>query len=311
MLTSNQDRLSNTELKQSVLSLKKKKNCLILAHNYQALEVQEIADLVGDSLEMAKYACTTDHPLVMLCGIRLMAETVKMLNPEKKVLLSHETARCPLAEMKKIDELLELKERYPQAEVVCYVNATSDLKAESTISCTSGNVGEVISKLPAGKEIIFIPDRNLGSWGAMVSGRSVIMWDGYCPVHDQITLGQVKDLKMKYPRHKLAVHPECKPEICKIADYVCSTSQMISYTQENDRVIIGTEIGLYRQLAAKYPEKDLVPMSEQMICANMQKTTLAEVAKTLADEENEITLDQDIMIRAKASLERMFRLTGN
>ncbi|MBC8384516.1 MAG: quinolinate synthase NadA [Candidatus Cloacimonetes bacterium] len=300
--------LSNEDLFQIAEKLKREKNCFVLAHNYQSLEVQKIADFVGDSLQMAQVAAQANADMILVCGVRIMAETAKILNPEKKVLLSHPDAGCPLAEMKKVSELRDLKSKYSNAEVVCYVNSTTDLKAESTITCTSANVSDVISNLTDDKEIIFVPDSNIGKWAAFETGRKIIMWDGFCPVHDQITLHETKAVKEKFPDHKLIVHPECKFEVCKLADHVCSTKQMIDYVQNNDKVIIGTEIGLYYQLADKYPGKDIVPLSETMVCPDMQKTTLKSSVQTLTLEQNEIDLPEKLIKKARKSLDRMIEM---
>ena len=302
------DSLFRRRLIDKAKKLKKEKDCLVLVHNYQNLEVQQIADKVGDSLELALTASKTNHKLVLLCGIKIMAESVKLLNPRKKVLLSHPSARCPLAEMKKVNELYELKAAHPEAEVVCYVNSTIDLRAESTVTCTSGNACQVINSLPQNKEIIFIPDKNLGSWAAYKTGRNLIMWEGYCDVHDQISLNDLFKLREKYPEHLLAVHPECRLELCKEADAVCSTSQMIEYAKEHDKVIIGTEIGLYNQLAYHYPKKDLIPLSKKMICADMAKNTLEISLNILEQEDNEIHISRDMKEKANRSLNRMFEL---
>ena len=298
--------LEEKELIAVARKLKKEKNCFVIAHNYQFTNVQEIADYVGDSLQMAKAAAKTDAEILLVCGIKIMAETAKMLNPRKKVLLSHNKARCPLAEMKKVEELRELKRKHPNAEIVCYVNSTTDLKAESTILCTSGNISKIISSLPKNKEIIVIPDSNIGLWAAHQTRRNIILWDGYCSVHNQITLAEAQSIKQKYPDFKLLVHPECNLEICKFADEVLSTSQMIEYTKNHDKIIIGTEIGLYYQLKKKYPKKKIVPLSERMICDGMKITTLKEAVQTLAEERNEITLPAALMEKAKKPLTRMY-----
>ncbi|MBN2461061.1 MAG: quinolinate synthase NadA [Candidatus Cloacimonetes bacterium] len=298
----------DARLIEKARNLKKQKNCLVLAHNYQTLAVQSIADYVGDSLEMALKATETRHDIILLCGIRIMAETAKLLNPEKKVLLSHAGAGCPLSEMKKLTDLKILQNRHPEAEVVCYVNATIDLRAASTVTCTSGNICRIIAALDKEREIICIPDRNLGNWAAYKTGRDLIMWDGYCSVHDQISAAEVKKVREKFPGHLLAVHPECSLEVCQLADYVCSTSQMIEYAKEHQKVIIGTEIGLYRQLACHYPEKELIPLSTRMSCADMSKTDLEAAVDTLAGELNEVNIPPLQQEKALRSLERMFLL---
>ncbi len=297
--------LSNDDLYSIAKNLKKEKNCFILAHNYQYVGVQKIADYVGDSLQMARVAAKTDAEIILLCGIKIMAETVKILNPNKKVLMSHYDADCPLANMKTPEDLRELKKKHPDAEVVCYVNSPAALKAESTITCTSANAVKVISSIPKDKQIIFVPDKNIGAWVAYKNNRELIMFDSYCYVHDQITLDDAKMMKEKYPDYSLIVHPECRLEVCKIADLVCSTSQMIDFVKGNDKVIIGTEIGLYYQLKYRYPKKHLVPLSPPMVCDDMKKTYLRGAVKALAEEKYEITVPENIKQKARKSLDRM------
>jgi len=300
--------LSNEELYRIAAKLKKDKNCFVIAHNYQDLEVQKIADYVGDSLQMARVAAETDADMILLCGIKIMAETAKILNPEKKVLMSHFDADCPLANMKTTEDLQILKKRYPEAEVVCYVNSAAALKAESTITCTSANANQIISLLPEDKKIIFIPDKNIGQWAEYRNNRRLIMLDSYCYVHDQILIDDVLNKRKKYPGYSLLVHPECRLEVCMYADKVCSTSQMIDFIKENDEVIIGTETGLYEQMKFRFPQKKLVPLSRKMICDDMKKTDLTGAVQALAEEKYEITVPAETMRKAKKSLDRMFEM---
>ncbi len=302
------DQMDTIALQKATLELKKHQDFLIIVHNYQPLEIQEIADYVGDSLEMAKFAAKSNYRNILVCGIRIMAETAKILSPGKNIYLAHPEARCPLAEMKNIDELIELKNKHPEAEVVCYVNSTSDLKAESTVTCTSGNTCQIINAIPEEKEIIFIPDNNLGAWTAHKTGRKLIMWDGYCDVHDQITLEDARQVKAKNPEHHLIVHPECTLNVCLLAEEVLSTSQMIEYVTDHDKVIIGTEIGLYRQLHQNFPSKDLIPLSSKMNCVDMQINSLLEVVRAMQWKTNEIILSEKIYTGAKDSLNRMFSM---
>ena len=300
--------LNEKELVQMAKELKKEKNCFIIAHNYQDMEVQQIADYVGDSLQMAKVAAQTDADIILLCGIKIMAETAKILNPDKKVLMAHPTADCQLANMQSSADLLKLKAEYPDAEIVCYVNSPAELKAESTITCTSANATKLVNSLPDNKPIIFVPDRNIGAWVQHKTGRELIMFDSFCYVHDQITLEEVKKIRSDYPEHKLLVHPECRLDVCIEADQVCSTSEMIDFVKKNDKVIIGTEYGLYEQMKFYYPKKDLIALSPRMICEDMKKTTLRGAVETLAKESNEIVIDEQIMLKSKASLFRMLEI---
>ena len=305
MKIENWDEFQTEELYEIAEKLKKEKNCFVLAHNYQYVEIQKIADYVGDSLQMAKVATKTDAKIILLCGIKIMAETVKILNPDKKILMSHYDADCPLANMKSPDDLQALRKKYPDAEVVCYVNSPAALKAESTITCTSANAVKVVSSIPKEKQVIFVPDKNIGAWVAYKNNRELIMFDSYCYVHEQITLEEAMMMKEEYPDYSLIVHPECRLEVCKVADLVCSTSQMIDFVKENDRVIIGTEIGLYYQLKYRYPEKHLVPLSPKMICDDMKKTDLRGAVRALEEEKYEITVPANIKQKAKKSLDRM------
>ena len=297
--------LSNDDLYSIAEKLKKEKNCFVLAHNYQYVEVQKIADYVGDSLQMAKVAAKTDADIILMCGIKIMAETVKILNPNKKVLMSHYDADCPLANMKTPEDLRKLKKKHPDAEVVCYVNSPATLKAESTITCSSANAIQVVASIPREKQIIFVPDKIIGAWVSYKNKRKLIMFDSYCYVHEQITLEDAKKMREAYPDYSLIVHPECRLEVCKEADFVCSTSQMIDFVKENDGVIIGTEIGLYYQLKYRYPEKHLVPLSSKMVCVDMKKTELKCAVRALAEEKYEIILPDEIMRKTRRSLDRM------
>jgi quinolinate synthase len=304
----NCENLNETELVQLAEKFKKEKNCFIIAHNYQKMEVQQIADFVGDSLQMAKVAAQTDAEIILVCGIKIMAETAKIINPGKKVLMAHPTADCQLANMQTSADLLKLKTEYPDAEVVCYVNSPATLKAESTITCTSANAVDLINKLPANKPIIFVPDRNIGAWVQYKTGRDLILFESFCYVHDQITLAEVKKIRAEYPDHTLLVHPECRLDVCLEADLVCSTSQMIDFTKANNKVIIGTEYGLYEQLKYHFPEKDIIALSPRMICDDMKKTTLRGAVEALANELNEVVVNDSIMQKSNYSLNRMLEI---
>ncbi len=288
-----------------IIELKQKKDCFVMAHNYVDYSIQEVADYVGDSLQMAKVAATRNEKMLLVCSIRIMGETAKLLNPEKKVLMAHPTADCRLANMQNPFSLRKLRDEHPDAEVVCYVNSPATLKAESTITCTSANCVELVSRIPEDKEIIFIPDRNIGRWVEYKTGRKLIMFDSYCYVHHQIELEEAQAMKEKYPDYTLLVHPECGLDVCKFADVVCSTSQMIDYVQHNDRCIIGTEIGLYEQLRHRFPEKSLVPLSPRMQCEDMKLNHLDLAIDALENEKNEVVLDEAIAEPMARSLQRM------
>ncbi|MCD4819161.1 MAG: quinolinate synthase NadA [Candidatus Cloacimonetes bacterium] len=304
----NLNKLSESDLVNLAIDLKKKKNCVILAHNYQSLPIQKIADFVGDSLQLAKLAVQSKADMFLFCGIRIMGETVKILNPDKKVILAHKTADCQLANMKSSEELKELKQKYPNAEVVCYVNSSVTLKVKSTITCTSANAVKLIARLPIEKKIIFVPDRNIGKWVEFKTGRKLIMFDSYCHTHNQITLSETLQVRQKYSDYSLIVHPECDIEVCKEADEVLSTSQMIDFISKNDKVIIGTETGLFDQMKDRYPAKKIIPLSQKMICEDMKQTTLKIAVQSLIDEKNEVIMDEDVIKKTRRSLDRMFQI---
>ena len=308
MIIENWEKLTKEELFEIAEKLKIEKNCFVLAHNYQFMEIQQIADYVGDSLQMAKVAAETDTEMILLCGIKIMAETTKILNPQKKVLMAHSDADCQLAIMKSPEDLRKLKLKYPEAEVVCYVNSPASLKAESTITCTSSNAIDVVNAIPIEKQIIFVPDRNIGAWVNYKTGRELIMFDSYCYVHHDIDLQDVLDLRKMYPDYKLLVHPECNLDVCKNADLVCSTGQMIDFVKENDKVIIGTEIGLYDQMKFRFPYKQLVPLSSKMTCEDMKKTTLLGAVQSLYYEQNEVEVTDEVRTKSLKSLQRMLEI---
>jgi quinolinate synthase len=300
----------NEKLKQDIIRMKKEKNAIILAHNYQYLEVQEVADFVGDSLQLAQEAAKAEGEMIVFCGVRFMAETAKLLKPKAKVLLSVEDAGCPMADMITGEQLRNFKAKHENPYVVCYVNSTVEVKAESDICCTSGNAIKVINSIPEDKTILFVPDQNLGTYAARQTGRNIIVWEGFCLVHHiKISAEDVKRVRREYPDYTLIVHPECAPEIFEQADFVASTKGMSDYVKEHDKVILGTEVGLYEQLKNFYPEKELVPLSTESICQNMKKTKLADLHKTILTERNEIIIEPEIADKAVRSIQRMLEIS--
>ena len=299
-----------SSLKEQILKLKKEKNAVILAHNYQILSVQEIADFVGDSLQLAREAAKIETELIIFCGVKFMAETAKLLNPDAQVLLSVADAGCPMADMITGEQLRKFKEEHPDSLTVCYVNSSVEVKAESDICCTSGNAVKIIKSVPKEKTILFVPDQNLGTYAAEQTGRKIIVWNGFCNVHHIfITLEDVERVRRKFPDYTLLVHPECKPEVFHQADVVASTKGMADFTATHDNLIIGTETGLFEQLKAKYPQKNLVPLSGKAICRNMKKTTLSDVLETLQTERNEIIIAPETAKKAVKSITRMLELS--
>lgn len=293
---------------EEILRLKKEKEAIILAHNYQIPEIQDLADFVGDSLELARKASQVkDAKIIVFCGVKFMAETAKILSPDKKVLLPDLDAGCPLADMAKYQDVLKMKEKYPDAWIVSYVNTNADVKSISDVCCTSANADIVVRNVPA-KKIIFLPDKNL-CWYVKqkVPEKEIICWDGYCFVHRKFTVEEVKKAREKYPNAEIIVHPECDPEIQKLADGIYSTSGMLKRAKESKSkiFIIGTEEGLLHRLKKENPEKEFYSLGSGKICPNMKKITIEKLYLSLKEEKYEINLKPDILEKAKVSLERM------
>ncbi len=292
--------------------LKAARNAVILAHNYQRPEVQDAADYVGDSLELARTAARLDGPEVILfCGVDFMAETAAVLCPDKKVLVPDPRAGCPMANMLSVRELRGLKEKHPEALVVCYVNSSAQIKAESTICCTSANAVRVLQSLPADKEIIFVPDRSLGEYASKESGREVILWPGYCPTHHRILAKDVERAKEERPGALVVVHPECTSDVIALADKVASTSGILAFCRESDakEFIIGTENGMLHRLGKENPEKRFYPASALADCPNMKLNTLEKMVWSLEDMAYEFSVPAEVAGRARETIERMLRLS--
>jgi len=306
---------TNKEIFEKIDKLRKEKNAVILAHFYQRGEIQDIADYVGDSLELARVAQKTDADIIIFAGVRFMAETAKILNPDKKVLHPNPESGCPMADMATYQGVLELKKKHPDAIVVSYVNTNVDVKAVSDIIVTSRNAVKVVKSLDA-KKIIFVPDKFLGSFIAkQLPEKEFILWEGFCPPHFNLTPDQILELKEKYPDAKVAVHPECNSKTTEIADFVGSTSQIIEFatTCPSKNVIIGTETGLKHQLEKINPDKNYIfPEAADYCgvvhCCDMKKNTIDKIAYVLETEENEVILPEDLMERARKPLERMLSI---
>lgn len=302
--------MSKEELVRKIKELKEKRQAVIVAHSYQIDDVQEIADMVGDSFALSKYCAASDANTIVFCGVHFMAESAKILSPEKTVLLPVLDAGCPMADMVTAEALREAKKRYPQAVVVCYINSSAEVKAESDICCTSSNAVSVIRSVKE-KDIIFVPDKNLGSYVAkMVPEKNIIFWEGFCITHHRIKAGEVRKIKEMHPDALLLVHPECQPEVTALADFVGSTKQIIDYAGKsgNTKFIIGTEMGVLYKLKKDNPEKTFYLMSQGLICPNMKKTTLQSVYDSLNEMKYNIELDEDIRIKAKKALDRMLEI---
>jgi len=299
----------NEKLPKRIMQLKTERNATILAHNYQLPQVQDIADIVGDSLELARAAKSIECDAIVFCGVDFMAETAHILNPEKTVLLPAEEACCPMAAMITADEVRMLRRRFPDAAVVSYVNTTAEVKAESDICCTSSNAIKVVESLDE-EQVIFLPDKNLANYVARFSSKEILPWEGFCFVHDRITSNDVHRALQNHPDAKLIVHPECRPEVIDMADLVFSTSGMIKHvcSASEKEFIIGTEIGILHQMKKKCPDKICYPLSPEAICINMKKIDLVEICKSLELLQPRITVPQDIASRARKAIEKMLEL---
>lgn len=293
-----------------IKKLKKERKAIILAHNYQLPEVQDIADFLGDSLELSRIASKTEAKIIVFCGVHFMAETASILCPDKKVLMPDISAGCPMANMITAEDLRELKSRHPRATTVGYVNTSAEVKAELDICCTSTNAVSVISKLKDAKEIIFVPDKYLSDYVSKKTGRRLIAWDGYCPTHVKILASDIIKQIRLYPKAKVIVHPECTPEVISLADVVLSTSGMCRYAVESKdyEFIIGTEIGLLYRLQKENPHKRFYPATELATCPNMKRTTLEKILFSLEELKDEIIVPEEIRIKAKKAIDKMLEI---
>jgi len=292
---------------KKINNLKKQKNAIILVHNYQRPEIYEVADFIGDSLELARAAQNTDAEIIVFCGVDFMAESAKILNPSKKVLLPALEARCPMAGMVDIEELKIWQKKYPQAKTVCYVNTTAETKVHCDIACTSANAIEIVKSLD-NKQIIFLPDQHLANYvQSQVPEKEIIAWPGFCYVHSRILIDQVKKAKELHPQAKLVAHPESPMDIIKQADHVTSTSGMIRYAQKSDadEFIIATEIGMINRLQIEAPNKKFYSIGG--VCIQMKKNTLELVLECLEKEVNEIVVEEGVRVKAKEVLDRMLK----
>ncbi|MFO7711623.1 MAG: quinolinate synthase NadA [Dehalococcoidia bacterium] len=298
-----------TGLIERIRILRERRGALILAHNYQLGEVQDIADFVGDSLELSQQAAGTDAGVIVFCGVHFMAETAAILSPDKVVLLPDVHAGCPMADMITAERLREKKQEHPHAVVVCYVNSSAEVKAESDICCTSANAVAVIESLNA-EDVLFIPDQYLGHYVSTRTGKKMILWPGFCPTHARITADRVGELKKEHPKAKLVVHPECRPEVIALADEVLSTGGMCRYAQRDDvgEMIVGTEMGIIHRLRKENPGKRFIPVSEQAICPNMKSITLEKVLWSLEEMGPEVKVPEDIRLRARDAVDKMLKI---
>lgn len=318
---------------EDIFRLKEQRRAIIISHNYQRDEVQDIADFVGDSLELSRQAASVDCEVIVFCGVNFMAESASILSPEKTVLLPSLDANCPMADMVRVSgtrkvwktfpgyevqptfvfphdfTLIDMKRQYPGVPIVAYVNTTADVKAESDICCTSANVVKVVESLPEDR-IICIPDRNLSVWAQKNTGKEIITWDGFCHVHDRVRAEDVERTRKEHPGALVMAHPECRLEVLERADHVTSTSGMLRFARQSDarEFIVGTEVGLLHRLRKENPDKVFYPLRKDMICPNMKKTTLEKVLWALKEMKNEVKVPEDIRVRAVTALDRMLKI---
>jgi len=291
--------------------LKEERHAVILAHAYQPPEIQEIADYVGDSLGLSRQAACSDAEVIVFCGVHFMAESAFILSPAKTVLLPDKKAGCPMADMITAPALRRKKRELPGATVVCYVNTSAEVKAESDIACTSANAVQVVASLPVDGPILFVPDRNLGNYVASQTGRKMICWEGFCGTHNRLTEADILKAKSEHPRALVLVHPECRPEVAALADTVASTTGMIRFAANSKarRFIIATERGILHQLRKQCPDKEFYLAAENLICPNMKLTTLEKVRDSLVSLEPRVTVPEETRERAERCLERMLEVT--
>ena len=296
-------------LREEIRRLKEERSAILLVHNYQPAEVQDIADLTGDSLELSRAAAKMEGEVIVFCGVDFMAETAAILSPQKTVLLPAEDACCPMARMITADELNLAKSRHPDAAVVCYVNTTAEVKAVSDICCTSSNAVKVVNSLEQ-DTIIFVPDQNLARYAQRFTKKTILPWEGFCIVHDRITPEQVRAAQRAHPGAVVLVHPECRPGVIDLADHVASTSGIIQHvcSSKEQEFIIGTEVGILHRLHRQCPDKRCFPLAEEAVCRNMKKTDLAKIRDALVTLRPRITVPEVVANRARGAIERMLAL---
>jgi quinolinate synthase len=299
------------DIKEKIRRLCREKNAVILSHTYESAEIQDLADYVGDSYGLSRKAAEMDADMIVFCGVRFMAETAAVLNPGCPVLMPDPSAGCPMADMISAPQLRELKALHPGAPVVCYVNSTAEVKAESTICCTSSNAVEVVQSLGEVPEIIFVPDQNLGQFVEKQLGRKMVLWDGCCPVHAAVRRETVEQAKAQFPQAKVMVHPECTPEVQAVADYVISTGQMVDLVKETSETefIVGTEGGIIHTLELAAPHIRFHHLTSALHCRDMKKVTLEKVLAALENEGPAVILSDEVARGSRRAIEAMLKAT--
>lgn len=304
--------MENELLIEEIKKLKAERNAVILSHFYTRREVQEVADFVGDSLSLCKAAVDSKADIIVFAGVHFMAESASIISPEKTVLLPVPDAGCPMADMVTVEALRDAKEKHPDAAVVCYVNSSAAVKAESDICCTSANAVNVVNSIES-REILFVPDKNLGAFVALHTDRKIHLWPGFCHVHENISGEDIEELKKLHPNAEFLAHPECRPEVLSYANRILSTSGIVREVESSGSAefIIGTEKEIVRSLKRKYPDKKFYPASEKASCYNMKKITLEAVLNSLQNMEYEVHVPEHIRVKARKALDRMLEISGN
>ena len=304
--------MADKRLIDDILKLKKEKNAVILAHNYQIPEVQDIADYTGDSLGLSRQAAQAEAEVIVFCGVKFMAESAKILSPEKTVLIPEPQSLCPMAAMIEPLALKKKKEEYPRAVVVTYVNSTAAVKAESDVCCTSSNALQIVEAI-SGEQILFVPDQNLGNYVAGRTEKEIITWDGYCSTHHRVQPEEIEKVKAKHPETPILVHPECVSGVVDKADYVGSTAGILEYARNSssEKLIIGTEQGLLHRLKKENPHKDFFVLSPSLICPNMKKINLEKIQSSLKEMNTQIEIPEKTRKKAKQALDKMLEFTAN
>ncbi len=300
---------SESTLIAEIQELKKRQRAVVLAHNYQRPEIYRVADFIGDSLELARQAQGVASEVIVFCGVQFMAETAKVLNPDRKVILAQPKAGCEMARMITVEALQRRRSELGEVTVVAYVNTPVDVKAEADICCTSANAAKVINSLPEDRAILFVPDKHLAAWVMEQTGRELIPWDGFCYVHAFFTVEDVQRARVEHPGAAVVVHPECPLAVCKAADEVCSTSGMLKLAARYDEMVLGTEVGMCERIRLVYPEKRCYPLRRIALCRNMKLTRLSDVRAALLGQVPEIVISEDIVSRARLALLRMLEIS--
>ncbi len=302
--------MNRRELISRIEELRRRREAVILVHNYEPAAVQEIADFAGDSLELARKAAATDASVIVFCGVHFMAETAAVLSPDKIVVMPRIEAGCPMADMADAEGLRALKAEHPGSPVVCYVNSSAAVKAESDVCCTSANAVDVVESLPDDREVIFVPDRFLGAHVERRTGRELLRWEGHCPVHYAIRGEDIERARVQFPAAEIWAHPECVPAVAENVDYVLSTGQMVTRAHETEAetVVVATEVGMLHRLRRERPDVTFVAASEQAVCVDMKLARLEDVLRCLEELEPRVEVPEDVRGRAAAAVERMLEI---